>query len=170
MPEIDIGLQPVRLGCLDQRVQIGTGLHVSDRSTEQPVLSSCDEWPDRVFCAIVVDPQATIIQVADQPASFAVQVVQCLAGDARGWHLWQCLVQPGTATQQGPGVHATGGERNALPVNASGSASRSGTASVSTPAPVGQYLWKSKGLLNGYSKHSLGSCCSRCLVSHLHAY
>jgi hypothetical protein len=40
-------------------------------------------------------------------------------------------------THQGPGVHAADGERDVLPLKASGSASRSGTASVSTPAPGG---------------------------------
>ncbi len=93
-PGTVVHLKAVGLGGLDQRVQVGAGCHTLDRCTEQPVFATHHERPDGILCAIVVDFQSAIIQIANQLVPFTTQVVHGLAG-CTGWrHQRQTVIQP----------------------------------------------------------------------------
>ena len=85
--QVGTGFQPVRFGGLDQGVEIGAGLYAFNGGTEQPVLSPDHKRSNRILSPIVVDLQATIVQVADQFTPLIVRVSQGVARGAHRWHL-----------------------------------------------------------------------------------
>lgn len=53
-PDPGVGLQAIKVGCLDERVKHGAGVRAGLGVAEQPPLSSDHKRADRVFAFVVV--------------------------------------------------------------------------------------------------------------------
>lgn len=93
--QIAIGLIAVGLGRLDDAVEGGRGVGAVGGIGEEPIASPDDEGADGPFAGVVVDRQASIGEVADEPGPLGVQIGERLAVQRGGWDLGQGALQPG---------------------------------------------------------------------------
>lgn len=79
MAQIGVGLEPVWVGGVDERIQIGTGLRATDGIGEEPVLLAETKGADGVFDAVVVHPVAPVVAVSHQCLPLIVGILKRIA-------------------------------------------------------------------------------------------
>lgn len=93
--QIGIRIMPIEPGRLDQAHHGSRPPSRPQRAREQPVLAPKRHRPDLVFDPVVVDRQATIVQVARERRPAFQAVIQGPADAAIARHLFPMCQQPG---------------------------------------------------------------------------
>ena len=110
-----VRLLPVGLGGFDQAVDLRAGGSAFGGVAEQPVLATDDERADGVLGAVVVDRQASALDVAHQAAPVAGQVIHRLAQGRLSGDLRLGFVEPGLKlVEQWLAALLTGGQALAV--------------------------------------------------------
>ncbi len=77
--QIAIGIHPIGLAGLDQRINIRTGVGAGDGIGEEPIASPDDKGSNRVLAEVVVDRPDAVLDIPDQLRPLRLQIMQCLA-------------------------------------------------------------------------------------------
>src|SRR5690606_13680305 len=98
--QVNKGVGPVLLRCLDDAVDYGAGASASGRVGEQPVLPPDDKRLDGAFRPVVVDLEPAVFQKRRQFLPLVEAVAHRLAQGALGKGLCLLLLQPGVELVQ----------------------------------------------------------------------